>query len=178
MEEIWKPVKNYEKYYEVSNLGRIKSLARNVFWKNRGGNIISRQDSEKIISPDILQTGYVRVRLRVCGNVKAYAVHRLVAEHFIDNPYGKPCVNHKDGNRINNKVDNLEWCTYSENNLHEWRVLNKRSYNAKKIRCVDSGYVFNSVSDAAKYIKVCKQTLFNAMYKNNGVCKGFIFEFI
>lgn len=178
MKEAWKPVKGYENYYEVSNLGRIKSLARTVSWKNRAGNISSRQDGEKIIAPDVLQTGYVRVKFRVGGIVKAYSVHRIVAEHFIDNPSGKPCVNHKDGNRTNNKVNNLEWCTYSENNLHEWRVLGKKSYNSRKIKCVSSGDVFNSVSDAAKYIGVCKQTLFNAMRNNNGACKGFIFEFI
>lgn len=178
MEEIWKPVKGYEKYYEVSNLGRIKSLARTVYWKNRVGGVSCRLDNEKIMAPDVLRTGYVRVKFRVNGNIKSCTVHRVVAEHFIDNPLCKPCVNHKDGDRTNNNVENLEWCTYSENNLHEWRVLGRKSYRSKKIKCVSSGDVFDSVSDAAKCINVCKQTLFKAMYKNNGVCRGLVFEFV
>lgn len=178
MEEIWKPIKGYEQYYEVSNLGRIKSLARNVYWKNRANRINSRYDEEKIIVPDVMKNGYIRIKFRVNGDVKQKTVHRVVAEAFIPNPENKPCINHKDGDRKNNKVENLEWCTYSENNLHEWRVLGKKSYNAKKVRCVDLNLVFDSVSDGAKYIGSRKQNLFNALYKRDGVFKGLKWEFI
>ena len=178
MEEIWKPIKGYEQYYEVSNLGRIKSLARNVYWKNRANRINSRYDEEKIIVPDVMKNGYIRIKFRVNGDVKQKTVHRVVAEAFIPNPENKPCINHKDGDRKNNKVENLEWCTYSENNLHEWRVLCKKSYNAKKVRCIDLNLVFDSVSDGAKYMGSCKQSLFNALYKRDGVFKGLKWEFI
>ena len=100
--EIWKDVKNYEGLYEVSNLGRVKSLNYN------------RTRKEKILKSGYV-CGYCKVVLWKYGKKKMYTVHRLVAEHFIPNPDNKPCIDHIDGNRSNNRVENLRWCTYKEN---------------------------------------------------------------
>lgn len=70
--------------------------------------------------------GYCQVLIKAGGKWKKYFVHRIIAKCFIDNPFNKPCVNHKDGDKSNNSVSNLEWCTYSENELHSHRVLGKR----------------------------------------------------
>ena len=92
MEEIWKDIKGFEGLYQVSNLGRVKSLRRNIISKNR------------------IARGYERVVLCINNSPKNYSVHRLVATAFIPNPDNLPQVNHKDENRTNNCVDNLEWC--------------------------------------------------------------------
>lgn len=97
MKEIWKSVNGYEGLYEISNLGKVKSLKRNKILK---ANIISE---------------YKHVTLYKNGNAKIFKIHRLVAENYIDNPNKLECVNHKDENKINNNVNNLEWCTKKYN---------------------------------------------------------------
>ena len=103
-EEIWKPVVGYEGLYEVSNLGRMKRLAREYVdvKNNRVGHL-----KEKIIPQHPQIKGYLTVF--IMG--KQYLAHRLVAEAFIPNPDNLPMVNHKDEDKTNNRADNLEWCT-------------------------------------------------------------------
>jgi len=111
--EIWKPIKEYEGLYEVSNIGRIKSLKR----KNGFGSRLK----DRIIRPSKSHNGW---KIQLCKNFnkKWFAVHRLVSIAFIPNPFNKPCINHKDGDRGNNKVINLEWVTYKENDNHARRL--------------------------------------------------------
>ena len=117
--EIWKPVPQCEGYYEVSNYGRIRSLDRIVVGKS------GRKTPKvgKIMKGTIDSDGYRIVHLRCRGedyqNVK---VHRLVAKVFIPNPMNLPCVNHKDFNRSNNRVDNLEWCTVKYNHIYSQKA--------------------------------------------------------
>ena len=94
-EEIWCPIKGYEGLYEVSDQGRVRSL---------------KFGKERIMKQLITPKGYIRVGLRKNGYQKMYLVHRLVAQTFIPNPDNLTEVNHKDEDKINNKVSNLEWC--------------------------------------------------------------------
>lgn len=107
MEEIWKDIKEYEGLYQVSNLGRVKSLGRWVYKEYRG----KRWQGEKILKQIKNKFGYLRVYLYKNGKAKCYAIHRLVAQVFIPNPYNLPQVNHKDEDKTNNCVSNLEFCT-------------------------------------------------------------------
>lgn len=117
--EIWRDIKGYEGLYQVSNLGRVKSLERYV-----KGIYGLRKVQQKIISITRIRTnGYMQVHLTKNGIAKTYQVHRLVAEAFIPNPHNLPIVNHKDENKINNCVWNLEWCTYSYNLTYGNRLL-------------------------------------------------------
>lgn len=106
--EIWKPIVGWEKYYEVSNLGRVRSL--------------HIRKSKNPIMPIFsnVQRGYMQVLLQANKYRKTYKVHRLVATAFIPNSENKPQVNHINGNKIDNRADNLEWCTNSENQIHAY----------------------------------------------------------
>ena len=122
MEEIWKDIKGYEGYYQVSNLGRIKSLGRYIFIiRNRGRQTYNQIVKEKILKTYKSSNGYLLVFLKKNNKTKSLFVHRAVATAFIPNIENKPQVNHKDGNKQNNCLDNLEWATHSENMQHAWK---------------------------------------------------------
>lgn len=101
--EIWKPVVGYEGLYEVSNFGRVKALN------------YARRGKEEILKPILLKNGYYMVNLSKNNKKKQCYVHRLAAQAFINNPDNMPCINHRDEDRTNNRVDNLEWCSYGYN---------------------------------------------------------------
>lgn len=115
--EIWKDVEGYEGFYQISNFGRFKSF--------HGIN-------ERIIRKRITKNGYEYVGLSIDKEFKKQTIHRLVACAFIDNPKNLPCVNHKNGIKTDNRADNLEWCTYSENNSHAFKNKLKTSLKGEK----------------------------------------------
>lgn len=115
MKEVWKDIKG-RFGYKVSNLGNVLSVGRVITLSDGRTKTIK----ECLLGGFLNRTGYRLVQL---GNRKRYQVHRLVAEAFIPNPDNKPQVNHKNGIHNDNRVDNLEWVTASENCLHSVRVL-------------------------------------------------------
>jgi hypothetical protein len=117
MEEIWKDIAGYEGRYQVSNHGRIKSLERRCRAKS-----YTRRVPEKIYAQTVDTYGYPIVMLHLDGKRKTRTVHRLVAETFIPNPQNFKQVNHKDENKRNNHVDNLEWCDTQYNSAYGTRV--------------------------------------------------------
>lgn len=98
--EVFKDIINYEGYYQISNLGNVKSLITN-----------------KILKYAIDGNGYKHIALCKNGQ-RSFRIHKLIANAFISNPENKPCINHKDGNKLNNTISNLEHCTFSENRFH------------------------------------------------------------
>lgn len=161
MEEIWKDIDGYEGLYQVSNLGRVKSLER----KDKYGRIFKEKVKELQIDKD----GYFRTSLWKGKNGSLKQVHRLVAIAFIPNLENKPIVNHIDGNKQNNNVENLEWCTNSENDLHAYklglRTVNKTGTGkfgklngaSKPVYMLDKNTEeiikkFNSLADAARFL--------------------------
>lgn len=118
--EIWKPVVGYEGLYEVSNMGNVFSLLSN---RNLDCGLTTKK--------------YKRVCLSIEGEKKFHHIHRLVAEAFIPNPEHLPQVNHKDGNKQNNCVENLEWCDNSQNQYHAYDTGLKK----KKLSSVDKNFI-------------------------------------
>ncbi len=117
MEEIWKDIEGYEGLYQVSNLGRVKSLER---YQQNHSKLQKVEEKIKIIH--IKSNGYQFVQLYKNNIMKNLHIHRLVAQAFIPNPDNKPQINHIDGNKLNNNVTNLEWCTNSENGKHAYKL--------------------------------------------------------
>lgn len=115
MKEIWKDISGYEGYYQISNMGRVKSLSRKINYNHP--KFSKRSMQEKILSPKITN-GYLGINLYINKKRRSFLIHRLVAEAFISNPLNFPQVNHKDENKFNNCVDNLEWCTLEYNLLY------------------------------------------------------------
>ncbi|HEX4875751.1 MAG TPA: NUMOD4 motif-containing HNH endonuclease [Chitinophagaceae bacterium] len=151
VQEIWKQINGYEGYYEVSNLGRVKSLNRVVY---RGLNEMNI--SEKILNPSSLKNGYLYVSLASQSGIKKHLVHRLVATAFLSNSENKYCVNHIDGIKTNNVLLNLEWATHTENSAHaknkglaKWATGSKAG-KSKKIINKATGVVYNSIREAAQ----------------------------
>lgn len=167
--EIWKKSKIVTNY-EVSSLGRIRNL------------------KSKRVLKQCLNT-YYQVSITIESKTKNFKIHRLVADAFLLNPSKKPCVNHKDGNKLNNNVDNLEWCTHRENIIHAienglFKFSNSRfnyhlgGHNAKlndtQVKEIRSK-LENKIKqrDIAKYYNVSENVIstikHNTRYKNVGV---------
>lgn len=168
MEEIWKPIKDYEGLYQVSNLGNVRSLNRKI--KNR--NL-----KEKIKKFDKTKFGYLRVELNNNGKKKKYLVHRLVAQTFLDNPNNYPCINHKDENKNNNIVSNLEWCDYLYNNLYN----NKHKKSWVKVKQLDKNNniinIFVSITEASKKTNIIQCEISNCLHNRQKTAGGYYWQY-
>lgn len=147
MEEIWKDIEGYEGMYQVSNMGRVKSLRRNI-----------------ILSQGIAN-GYEMVTLSTNNISKGYYIHRLVANAFIPNPDNLPQVNHKDENKLNNCVDNLEWCTQEYNINYGTGIAKRARSQSKKVL---------QFKPDGTFIKEWKSTM--DVQRNLGFCQSYISE--
>lgn len=122
-QEIWKDIKNYEGLYKISNLGRVKSLPKYAGRSYR---------KEKILKTYLDKNGYVKVILCKNNRTRFLSIHRLLAEAFIPNPNNYPQINHKDENKQNNSLNNLEWCTCKYNINYGTRT--KRDVKKRKMK--------------------------------------------
>ena len=164
---MWKPVIGYEGLYEVSDSGQVKSLPKMCGRSKR---------SEKELKTFINSFGYFKVNLFKNSHGKQHSVHRLVAEAFLPNPNHLPEVNHKDGNKFNNRVENLEWCTHSENAKHAIQVLNRKSRN-QPVTLVkgDKKLYFDSKKEASLFLECHSKYLQHKFRKSNKVeVKGWV----
>lgn len=161
--EEWREInienENTNGYY-VSSLGR---------FKNKKGVIM------KDYKPH--HSGYIYIRV----NIKKYALHRLVAQTFIQNLENKPFVNHIDGNKTNNSVNNLEWVTCSENNLHNYKAALINGYKRKIIQYdlkLNQIKIFNSIKEASAELKISLSCIKDVLKEKQKSSKGFIFKYL
>ena len=130
--------------------------------------------------PDL--KGYLNVYLYIDGKKKTKKVHRLVAETFIPNPAGKPQVNHIDGNKQNNRVENLEWCTNSENQIHSYRVIGNENHGGDgwktPVICGEMNKTYCSARAAARDTGVCVSNIIRACQKKRKTAGGFHWNYV
>lgn len=141
-DEAWLPIDGYEGYYEVSNLGRVRSLPRVVTMSNG----VKRKTAGKILTLVRYGNGYQAVRLTRNNVPDSRSVHRLVAEAFIPNDEGLPEVNHKDENKHNNRADNLEWCDRRYNNTYGTAKIRAAVTSGKPVlqKSLEDGHIINA----------------------------------
>lgn len=204
--EVWKDIEGYEGLYQVSNIGRVRSLDKEIKTYN-GGSYINKG---KIINGSIAKSeGYLRVTLVKDRKNTIKKIHRLVAEAFIPNPENKPCVDHINTIRDDNRVENLRWVTYEENmnnpltkqkiskintgegnpfygKKHTEESLKKISEsgkgriptNRKKIICVELNRVFDSIAEAGRELNIGSQNICKVLKGERNTCGGYHWEYI
>ena len=163
--EVWKKITNFENY-EVSNYGNVKRKECTIIYKNGCKTFYK----EKLLKKELNRKMYERVTLSKDNIQERFQVHRLVAIYFIENPKQKPCVNHIDGNGLNNNVLNLEWVTYSENEKHSYDILGKIN-PIRKLENKDVIYIKNNsvkgknsnIKDIAELFNVNVTTIYNVL---------------
>ncbi len=165
--EVWRPVDGFEGYYEVSNYGRVRSIKRIVTIKNRWHDI-QRRYGGTITRGHIDNNGYMAICLQADGRKKYTKVHILVAKAFIENPSNYHQVNHKDENKSNNCVENLEWCTAKYNSNYGTKIKRQAEKWSRKVNMLKDGKIvstFPSLKEAGERM--------NINYKNiQSVCAG------
>ena len=184
MIEIWKEIKGFEGLYEVSNLGKVRSLDRLICMNNG----VKRNFYGKVLKQGRLYTGYKTVWLynNSIGIKTKASVHRLVAEAFIPNPENKPQVNHIDENKTNNRVDNLEWCTAKENINYGTRNERATSKSNKKKRkqiiatniTTSESNIYQSLSECAKTLNLDIGNISKVASGKYNRCGGYTFEYV
>jgi hypothetical protein len=158
--EIWKDIENYENLYQVSNFGNVRRLPVIINAMSRWGTIRKMKFKGKNIKTCHKSgSGYPIVSLCKNGVSKIYSVHRLVAKAFIENVNNLPQVNHKDGNKINNNFNNLEWVSKSDNMLHSFHELKNQKINRKKVIDTSTGIVYESILDLSKKLNIKYTTI-------------------
>ena len=163
--EIWKTIEGFENY-EVSNFGNVKRKKCQIIYKNGCKTFYK----EKPLKKELNRKMYHRVTLSSSNIQKRFQVHRLVAIYFLQNNDQKPCVNHIDGNGLNNHYSNLEWVTYSENEKHSYDILGKIN-PIRKLKNCDVIYIKNhsikgrngNIKEIASFFSVDVSTIYNVL---------------
>lgn len=172
--EEWKDIDGFDGYYQISSFGNVRSVARVV---KRGTNY--KPIADRILKCHI-NRGYAYVVLSKSGLTKTLWIHRAVATAFISNPNNYPCVNHKDENKLNNRVDNLEWCTWSHNNSYQ--DLRKRAAVSKRKPIIQ--YTKNNVfirewsyaQEAADALGINKRAIYECCYGRSKSSGGYVWK--
>ena len=163
--EEWKDIEGYEGLYQVSNLGRVKSL-----------NYL-HTGKEQILKNRLQNNNYLFVYLCKNSIKKNCSVHRLVAKAFLENPNNYPCVNHIDEDKTNNNINNLEWCTHKHNINHG--THNQRSVENRSIfiYCLETDKIYNSLKQSSEELNIHHQHISMVLKSRSKQAKGYTFRY-
>lgn len=187
MKEIWRDIPNYENSYQVSNLGKVRSKTRKI--KNNGtyGGLCTYRS--KMLKQHIDRSGYYFVSLRLNGTEKPIRVHKIVASVFLENKNNYKEINHIDGNKLNNKVNNLEFCTHQHNMQEAWRLnlisksrkFGKEHFASKPILQYDLNGKFlkewECIRQIERELKIWNQNISKCCKGKYKTCGGYIWRY-
>lgn len=169
--ENWKDIKGYEGLYQISDKGIVKGVDRVLVYNAEK----TKQWKGKVIKTIIDGLGYCRVSLCKNGKVKTHKIHRLVAESFLN---GEGHINHKDGNKLNNHVSNLEFCTSKENNYHAFTTGLRPKKYLRTIICNETQELFTCQADVARKIQLSSVMVSTHLKGNTPHIKGLTYKYI
>lgn len=180
--EEWRDIKKYKGLYQVSNMGNIRSLDRVVVQKNKFGELQKHIYKGRQLKKQVQKNGYEVVNLYKEKKMVKELVHRLVAITFLENKSGGNYINHKDSNRANNKLYNLEWCTQSDNLHYAYNYGNKIAPHMKKIHQLDfNGKILNtfeSIQQAERRTGIKASNISKCCRKLRAKAGGFKWEYV
>ena len=159
--EVWRDVPGYEGLYQVSDQGRVRNTKRG-----------------RLLKPNTNGSGYAQTMLSRQGARSYPLLHRLVALAFIPNPEGKPQINHKNGNKNDNRAENLEWGTMGENLLHRHRVLGQPGGRCKPVLCISTGRAYPSAKAAAADLGLNRSGVSQVCNGTQKTTKNYKFKFM
>lgn len=186
MNEQWKDIPSYEGCFQISNMGNIRSLDR-IINSNHG---TKRKNKGRVLKIQKDRQGYEKICLQCNNNQQTFKVHRLVAMAFLENKENKKTVNHINGIKNDNRLENLEWATYSENMQHSYDAgLRKNSSLFKKIRCVELDIETNSIIEMAyilekeydikrKNVNTIATNISNNLIRRSKSAYGYTFKYV
>ena len=172
MNEEWKDIKGYEGLYQISNLGRVKSLRyanKQAFYKR-----------EKLLKGANDKDGYLQVTLCKNNTKKTCRIHKLVAESFLDNPYNYSCINHKDENKQNNNYKNLEYCTIKYNNNYNEMPIRRGMKKRKPIvQLLNSKIikVWESSTIASEELNISRGNIISCLKNKRKTAGGYVWKY-
>lgn len=167
--EQWKEILGYDVLYEVSNLGRVRT---------RHNRFKGYTNEYFYLKPCDNGNGYLRFNWSLNGIQKTVYLHRLVASAFLENPNNYSDVNHLDENKLNNCVGNLEWSNHKDNCNYGTRNKRASEKTRVKIRCVETGFVYDSLKDAAEKMQVGITAISNCLNGRSKSCVGYSWEYV
>lgn len=162
---IWKPIPNYEDLYEISNNGDVRPIH-------------PRYKEKNILKQSIGSKGYKLVTLCRNGQQKSFNVHRLVANVFIPNPDNLPCVNHKNENKLDNNVSNLEWCSYYYNNVYGHRLSKSALKRGIPVICIETQKVYPNANIAAHETNTSQGGICACCHGKRKIAGGYHWSFL
>ena len=180
--EIWKDIKDYEGLYQVSNLGNVRSLDKIIYQKNKSGKNQKHIYRGKELKKQKQLNGYEVVNLYKDAKMTKKLVHRLVAIAFIENKLNRHFINHKDNDKTNNNVENLEWCTQSENVVYAYTHGVKIPPNMRKVKRLNKEDIFidmfESIQDAERFTNVRATNISKCCRNLRRTAGGYKWEYV
>lgn len=178
--EVWEAMLEFDGY-EISNMGRIKAIKKT--WASGEHLTILKTKKEHLLVQNISK-GYYKVTLQKNNKQYTKRIHRLTLFQFMPNHENKPCINHKNGNKLDNRIENLEWATVKENTIHSYKlglqISQKRGLHsqAKRVKCDTFDIIFSCIKDAADFIGISAKSIGKVCNNKQLQINGLTFRYI